>query len=281
MNREIRTSHLVAFPGGRSPTRNRLLAALPDEDYEDLLSMLEWVRSPDQTVIHDASRAARHAYFPVSGIVSVISTTACGGEAEVAMVGDEGLVGIATLLGGDSGASRAVVQIAGHGYRLPMRVLQQAFHAGGALQHLLLHYSQAVVTQAAQAAICIRYHSIEQRICCWLLSSLDRLPVDEITVTQRRIASALGVRRETISLAARRLKIAGMIDYDRGLLSVLDRKGLETRTCECYSTVNTWVARLMSVPYRNRRTLPGSWPSMHLRQGPVDWTQSHSRGESS
>jgi CRP-like cAMP-binding protein len=187
-----------------------------------------------------------HVFFPTEGIVSLLYVLHDGASAEIAITGDEGLVGISMFMGGDSTPSRAVVQSAGHAYRLRARILKREFERGGNLQHLLLRYTQALLTQMAQTAVCNRHHMVEQQLCRWLLLSLDRLASDELQMTQELIANMLGVRREGVTEAAGALKDAGLIEYQRGRITVLDRPGLERRVCECYAVVKREVDRLLS-----------------------------------
>ncbi len=188
----------------------------------------------------------RHAYFPTTSIVSLHYVTESGASAETAGVGNEGIVGVSLFMGGDTTPSSAVVQTAGYGFRLDRHVLKQEFDRAGALQRLLLRYTQALMTQMAQTAVCNRHHSLEQQLCRWLLLTLDRLPTQELTMTQELVAGMLGVRREGVTEAAGKLQRAGLISYRRGHISVLDRKGLEAQTCECYGVVKKEMDRLLS-----------------------------------
>jgi CRP-like cAMP-binding protein len=193
----------------------------------------------------------QHAYFPTTSIVSLHYVMESGASAETAGVGNEGMVGVSLFMGGDTTPSSAVVQTAGHAYRLERRLLKQEFERGGLLQHLLLRYTQALLTQMAQTAVCNRHHSLEQQLCRWLLLTLDRLPSNELVMTQELVASMLGVRREGITVAAGDLQRAGYISYRRGHIAVLDRAGLEARSCECYAVVKKELNRLLSdVRYR-------------------------------
>jgi CRP-like cAMP-binding protein len=193
----------------------------------------------------------QHAYFPTTAIVSLHYVMESGASAETAGVGNEGVVGISLFMGGDSTPSSAVVQTAGHGYRLESRFLKQEFNRAGLMQHLLLRYTQAQMTQVTQTAVCNRHHSVEQQLCRWLLLTLDRVSSRELVMTQELVASMLGVRREGITDAAGKLRQAGVISYRRGHISVLERSGLETRACECYAVVKKELARLLSdVQYR-------------------------------
>jgi CRP-like cAMP-binding protein len=228
------------------PTRNLLLAALPAADYERLLPHLEPVALPLGRAVYEAGGRMRHVYFPTQGIVSLLYVMKDGASAEIAITGNDGLVGIALFMGGESTPSRAVVQSEGHAYRLRAELLKREFELGGALQHLLLRYTQALITQMAQTAVCNRHHTIEQQLCRWLLLSLDRLDSNELHMTQELIANMLGVRREGVTEAAGDLQDAGLIKYRRGRITVLDRPKLELRVCECYAVVKRESDRLLS-----------------------------------
>ena len=229
----------------QSPRQNRLLAALPAAAYERLLPNLESMPLALSRVIYESGDHQSFVYFPTTGIVSLLFTMENGSSAEIAVVGNEGLVGISLFMGGESTPSRAVVQSAGRCYGLKAQALKTEFAHGGDLQHLLLRYTQALITQMTQTAACNRHHSVEQQLCRWLLLSLDRLPSSELTMTQDLIANMLGVRREGVTEAARHLQAAGMIEYSRGRISVLDRPRLETRVCECYAVVKREYDRLL------------------------------------
>jgi len=234
-----------------SPSQNHLLAALPTADFERLAAHLELVPMPLGEILYEPGAEMQHAYFPTTAIVSLHYVMASGASAESAGVGNEGLVGISLFMGGDTTPSSAVVQTAGHGYRLAGRLLKQEFVRGGLMQHLLLRYTQALITQMTQTAACNRHHSVQQQLCRWLLLTLDRLPSRELVMTQELVASMLGVRREGITEAAGNLQRAGIIRYRRGHIAVLERSGLETRACECYAVVKKELARLLSdVQYR-------------------------------
>jgi CRP-like cAMP-binding protein len=228
----------------RTPARNRLLAALPRMDFARLEPLLELVPLPLGWAVYESGAAQGHMYFPTSAIVSLLYVMEDGSSAEIAIVGNEGLVGIALFMGGETTPSRAVVQSAGHGYRLRGSVLKAEFERGGALQHLLLRYTQALITQMAQTAVCNRHHALEQQLCRWLLLSLDRLPSNELVMTQELIANMLGVRREGVTQAAGKLQDAGIIEYSRGRITVLDRPKLEALVCECYEVVRRETDRL-------------------------------------
>ena len=232
---------------GQSPRLNRLLAALPAADYERLLPHLQLVPLPLAWAVYESGDAQGYVYFPTNSIVSLLYVMEDGSSAEIAVVGHEGVVGIALFMGGETTPSRAVVQSAGHGYRLRASVLKTEFGQAGELQHLLLRYTQALITQMAQTAVCNRHHAVEQQLCRWLLLSLDRLASNELTMTQELIANMLGVRREGVTEAAGKLQDAGLIHYRRGRISVVDRPGLEARVCECYQVVKTEFDRLL--PY--------------------------------
>jgi CRP-like cAMP-binding protein len=227
------------------PRQNRLLAALPDTDYQRLLPSLEFVSLPLGQVVYEAGGSQPYIYFPTDSIVSLLYVMEDGASAEIAVTGCEGLVGIALFMGGETTPSRAVVQSAGVCYRLRAAMLKKEFDIGGALQHLALRYTQALITQMAQTAVCNRHHSVEQQLCRWLLLSLDRLPSNELKMTQELIANMLGVRREGVTEAAGRLQAAGLIKYSRGHIEVLDRKRLEDRVCECYAVVKREYDRLL------------------------------------
>src|SRR5450432_3513817 len=228
-----------------SPKQNHLLAALPAEDFARLLPDLELMAMPLGWAVYESGAHMGYLYFPTTSIVSLLYVMESGGSAEIAITGNEGLVGISLFMGGDSTPSRAVVQSAGNGYRLKASILTREFALGGHLQHLALRYTQALITQMAQTAVCNRHHSVDQQLCRWLLLSLDRLPGDELVMTQELIANMLGVRREGVTAAAFSLQQAGLIRYARGHITVLSRAGLEKRTCECYAVVKKEYDRLL------------------------------------
>jgi CRP-like cAMP-binding protein len=230
----------------QSPTQNHLLAALAPGDFSTFSADLELVPMPLGQMLYEPGTQLRHAYFPTTSIVSLHYVTESGASAETAGVGNEGVLGISLFMGGETTPSSAVVQTAGHAYRLERRVLQQEFNRAGALQRLLLRYTQALMTQMAQTAVCNRHHSVEQQLCRWLLLTMDRVPARELVMTQELVASMLGVRRESVTEAAGNLQNAGYIRYRRGHIGVLDRKGLETHACECYSVVKKELTRLLS-----------------------------------
>ena len=229
-----------------SPNQNHLLAALPTAEFERMVPHLELVPMLLGEILYEPGEQMQHAYFPTTAIVSLHYVMESGASAETAGVGNEGVVGISLFMGGNTTPSSAVVQTAGHGYKLEGRMLKQEFKRGGLMQHLLLRYTQALITQMFQTAACNRHHSVEQQLCRWLLLTLDRLPSRELVMTQELVASMLGVRREGITQAAGKLQQAGFIRYRRGHLSVLERSGLESRACECYAVVKKELGRLLS-----------------------------------
>ena len=233
------------MPEPHDPRQNHLLAALPAQDRERLLPHLERVPMPLGHVLYESGSELRHVYFPTTSIVSLLYVMMDGASAEIAVVGNDGILGVALFMGGETMPNRAVVQSAGHAYRLQGALLKQEFSRSGELQHLLLRYTQALLTQMAQTAVCNRYHSLDQQFCRWLLLSLDRLPADELVMTQELIANMLGVRREGVTEAAGNVQRAGLIAYQRGRITVLDRAGLEARTCECYAVVKKEIDRLL------------------------------------
>ena len=224
---------------------NRLLASLSETDFEPLKSHLKSVSLSLGEVLYESGMVLRHVYFPIDSIVSLLYVMEDGGSAEIAVVGHDGVVGVSLFMGGETTPSRAVVQSAGRAYCLDRKLLMAEFIRGGALQHLLLRYTQALLTQMAQTAVCNRHHSLDQQLCRWLLLSLDRLPSNELVMTQVLIANMLGVRREGVTEAARKLQEAGLIQYSRGHITVLDRSGIEARTCECYAVVKRESDRLL------------------------------------
>ena len=234
-----------------SPSQNHLLAALPAAEFARLAPHLELVPMPLGESLYEPGERLQHVFFPTTAIVSLLFVLESGASAEIAGVGNEGVLGISLFMGGDSTPSSAVVQTAGHGYRLQGKLLKEEFSRGGLMQRLLLRYTQALLTQMCQTAACNRHHSIEQQLCRWLLLTLDRLPSNELIMTQELVASALGVRREGITEAAGKLQRAGVIRYRRGHISVLERSGLEAGACECYAVVKNELGRLLSdVRYR-------------------------------
>lgn len=229
----------------QSSLQNHLLAALPKADHERILPHLELVPLPLGWAVYESGDHQGYVYFPTTSIVSLLYVMHDGASAEIAVVGNEGVVGIALFMGGESTPSRAVVQSAGYGYRLRASVLKTEFGHGTTLQHLLLRYTQALITQMAQTAVCNRHHALEQQLCRWLLLSMDRLPSNELTMTQELIANMLGVRREGVTEAAGHLQAAGLIKYSRGHIVIIDRPKLETKVCECYAVVRREYDRLL------------------------------------
>jgi CRP-like cAMP-binding protein len=225
--------------------RNHLLAALPEADWLRWQPQLEWVPLPLGQVLYESGCTMSHVYFPTDAIVSLLYVMADGASAEIAVVGNEGVVGISLFMGGGSTPSRAVVQSAGQGWRLRAAAIRDEFNDSAPVMHLLLRYTQALITQMAQTAVCNRHHVLDQQLCRWLLLSLDRLGGDELRMTQELIANMLGVRREGVTEAALKLQRDGLIRYSRGHITVLDRAGLEARTCECYEVVKKEYARLL------------------------------------
>jgi CRP-like cAMP-binding protein len=234
-----------------NPRQNHLLAALPAAAFEALTAHLELVPMPLGEMLYEPGRPLQHAYFPTTAIVSLHYVMESGASAEAAGVGNEGMLGVSLFMGGDTTPGSAVVQTAGHAYRLGGQLLKDEFTRAGPTQYLLLRYTQALITQMAQTAACNRHHSIEQQLCRWLLLTLDRVSAGELIMTQELIANMLGVRRGGITEAAGKLQRAGFISYRRGHIAVLDRFGLEARTCECYAVVKKELSRLLSdVRYR-------------------------------
>ena len=227
------------------PTENHLLAALPGAEWHRWSPLLERVEMPLGQVLYESGGTLSHVYFPTTAIVSLLYVMGNGASAEIAVVGKEGIVGISLFMGGDSTSSRAVVQSAGLGFRLKAQAMKEEFNRTGPVLHLLLRYTQALITQMAQTAVCNRHHSLDQQLCRWLLLSLDRLPGDELLMTQELIANMLGVRREGVTEGAVKLQQAGLIRYSRGHITVLDRAGLEARSCECYAVVKREYDRLL------------------------------------
>ena len=224
---------------------NRLLAALPADVWRHWQPHLEWVDMPLGQVVSESGCGTTHVYFPTTAIVSLLGVTENGGSAEIAVVGCDGLVGISLFMGGSSSPSRAVVRSAGRGLRLRAEVLMADFNRGGPVMRLLLRYTQALITQMAQTAVCNRHHCVDEQLCRWLLMTLDRLPGRDLAVTQELIANMLGVRREGVTEAALKLQKLGLISYVRGHITVLDRAGLEARSCECYAVVKGEYDRLL------------------------------------
>jgi len=237
----------MAVSSRHTPKRNHLLAALPATDYKRLLPDLKLIPMPLEWAVYESGNKMGYVYFPTTSIVSLLYVMENGASAEIAIVGNEGLVGISLFMGGETTPNRAVVQSAGYGYRLKAKVLKREFALGRALQHLALRYTQALITQMSQTAVCNRHHTLDQQLCRWLLLSLDRVSGDELEMTQELIANMLGVRREGVTEAAQHLQKAGIIQYRRGHIRVLDRVKMEKRVCECYAVVKKEFDRLL--PY--------------------------------
>lgn len=233
----MRTAHNIP--------ENHLLAALASDAFAALLPQLALVEMPLGQVLYESGSEMRYVYFPTSCIVSLLYVMEDGASSEIAMVGNDGLVGVSLFMGGETTPSRAVVQNAGFAYRLKAQMLKDEFYRAGPMQRLLLRYTQALLTQMAQTAVCNRYHSLDQQLCRWLLLRLDRLQSDDLLITQEMIANMLGVRREGVTEAAGNLQRAGLIESSRGHIRVLDRHGLEARSCECYAVVKKESDRLL------------------------------------
>jgi CRP-like cAMP-binding protein len=225
--------------------QNLLLAALSATQLKRLARNMEAIEMPLGDVLYESGRHLSYVYFPTTSIISLLYVLESGASSQIAVVGNDGVIGVSLFMGGETTPSRAVVQSAGVGYRLPDRAIKDEFHRGGPLQHLMLRYTQALITQMAQTAVCNRHHSVDQQLARWLLHSIDRLGVPHITMTQELIATMLGVRREGVTEAAGKLQKAGIIRYRRGHISVLDRPKLEKHTCECYEVVRRETARLL------------------------------------
>ncbi len=228
-----------------TPLQNHLLAALPAEEWERLRPRLELRPMPLGHVLYESGSRLRHVYFPTTSIISLLYVMENGSSAEIAIVGNEGIVGVALFMGGETTPSRGIVQSAGLAYRMPGKYLKEEFFRAGPFQRLLLRYTQALITQMSQTAVCNRHHSVEQQLCRWLLMSLDRLPSNELTMTQELIANMLGVRREGVTESAGRLQKLELISYNRGHIVVLDRPALEAHACECYAVVKREFDRLL------------------------------------
>lgn len=235
---------------GHNPKQNNLLSGLPSEDYERILPHLELIPMPLGMAVCEAGVEMDYVYFLTSSIVSQLYESRDGTATETAVIGHEGIVGVTLFMGGGTSLNRAVVKSAGYGFRMKAKVLKDEFYRGGALQSLLLRYTQALLTQMSQTAVCNRHHSVVQQLCRWLLLSLDRLPSNEMSMTQELIGNMLGVRRESVADAAGKLQDEGLIHYTRGHISVMDRPGLEARVCECYAGVKAEYDRLL--PASNR-----------------------------
>jgi CRP-like cAMP-binding protein len=247
----------------RNPRQNDILAALPLHDYQRLLPDLEFVPMPLGWALYEAGQKLTHAYFPTSSIVSLLYVMENGSSAEIAVTGYDGIVGTSLFMGGNTTPSRAVVQSAGYGYRLKASALKQEFKLGGKFQEVALSFTQALITQMAQTAVCNRHHSVDQQLCRWLLLSLDRLPSNQLKMTQELIANMLGVRREGVTEAAGKLQTEGIIRYSRGLIEVLDRPRLENRVCECYAVVKKEFDRLLPQKHIHAKN---AIPVLHQRR---------------
>jgi CRP-like cAMP-binding protein len=237
----------------KNAKQNQLLAAMPEAEWNRWLPDIEAIDMPLGHVLYEPGSTLSHVYFPTTAIVSMLYVLENGASAEIAVVGNEGLVGISLFMGGESTPSRAVVQSAGKGFRLPAQALKDEFNRGGAVLHLLLRFTQALITQMSQTAVCNRHHSLDQQLCRWLLLSLDRLEGSELVMTQELISNMLGVRREGVTEAALQLQAAKLISYSRGRISVLDRPGIEKRSCECYGVVKKEYDRLQEMPLESLR----------------------------
>jgi CRP-like cAMP-binding protein len=227
------------------PRQNHLLELLPKPEFERISPFLEGIAMPLGSVLYEPGGELSHAYFPTTAIISLLYVMEDGASAEISVIGKEGLVGVALFMGGDTMPNRAVVQSAGYGYRLRARILRDECTRNGPMLSIMLRFTQALITQMAQTAVCNRHHSVDQQLCRWLLLSLDRLPGNELTMTQELIANMLGVRREGVTAAAGKLQAAGLISYHRGHITILDRPGLEARVCECYQVVKSECDRLL------------------------------------
>lgn len=227
------------------PQQNHLLAALPTADFDRLAPHLDLVPMPLGKVLYESGGHLQHGYFPTTSIVSLLYVMKDGASAEIAVVGNEGMLGVALFMGGETTPSRALVQSSGHAYRLKAQLLKEEFNLPGPMRRMLLRYTQALIAQIAQTAVCNRHHTVDQQLCRWLLLSLDRLASNELTMTQELISNMLGVRREGVTEAAGKLQAAGLIHYRRGRITVINRAGLEARACECYGIVKKEYERLL------------------------------------
>jgi len=245
-------------PYSHGPGQNHLLAALPANELARLLPYLDLIRISRDDVLYEPASQVRHVYFPTTCIVSLLHEIAGGKPSEIAIIGNEGLVGVALFMSGKTMPCRAVVHSAGEAYRLPGQLLMDEFERQGSMQHLLLRYTMALMTHVAQTAVCNRHHSLEQQLCRLLLQNLDRLTSNELILTQELIADMLGVRREGVTEAACHLHNAGLIEYHRGHITVLDRPGLEARVCECYAVVRQEFARLLPELSTGESRVPAS-----------------------
>lgn len=236
-------------PTKHSPLQNHLLAAIPQHEFKRLSPHLEPTPMELGEVLYESGGRLQHVYFPTTSIVSLLYVMEDGDSAEIAVVGNEGILGISLFMGGETTPSRAIVQSAGFGYRLRAQFLKEEFNRAGPVMHILLRYTQALITQMAQTAVCNKHHSVQQQLCRWLLLSLDRLNGNEVVMTQELISNMLGVRREGVTAAAGKLQRDGLIRYSRGHITVLDRPGLEKQVCECYAVVKKEFDRLLADPY--------------------------------
>ena len=254
-----------------TPRHNDLLAALPPADYERLAQSLELVPLPLGRAVYESGAQLDYVYFPTDSIVSLLSVTQDGASAEIAITGNEGLVGIALFMGGETTSSRAVVQNAGYAYRVPSALIKREFNRGGALQLLLLRYTQALITQMSQTAVCNRHHSLEQQLCRWLLLSIDRLPSNRLEMTEALIANMLGVPASGVAQAAGMLQADGLIEYRDGAITVLDRPALERRVCECYAVVKREFERLLRLPGRSEALQLSGFIEQHMDEIVAEW----------
>ena len=257
-----------------TPRHNDLLAALPPADYERLAQSLELVPLPLGRAVYESGEQLDYVYFPTDCIVSLLSVTQDGSSAEIAIAGNEGLVGIALFMGGETTSSRAVVQNAGYAYRVPSQVIKREFNRGGALQLLLLRYTQALITQMSQTAVCNRHHSLEQQLCRWLLLSVDRLPTNRLEMTEELVANMLGVPCSGVAQAAGTLQADGLIEYRGGAITVLDRAALERRACECYAVVKREFERLLHLPGRSEALQLSGFIEQHMEEIVAQWEAS-------
>lgn len=236
------------------PRQNQLLASLPDAEWQRWQPLLEWVDLPLERTLHEVGTPLKFVYFPTNAIISLLNVNADGSPAQIAVVGPEGVVGVSIFMGDSDSPSRTVVQSAGMGYRISAGVIKAELQRSVPVMHLMLRYTQALITQMSQTAACNRYHSLDQQLCRWLLLILDRLPGDEVTITLELIAHLLGASREDVIEATLELQICGLIQYERGCISVLDRSGLQRRSCECYQVVKNEYDRLLPKPKAIRHT---------------------------
>ncbi|MFZ6707648.1 Crp/Fnr family transcriptional regulator [Undibacterium sp. TC9W] len=255
-----------------NPLQNHLLASLPQAEFDRIAQHLELVEMPLGQALYEAGGTLNYVYFPTTSIVSLLYVLEGGASAEIAIVGHEGILGISLFMGGETTPSRAVVQCAGHGYRLRAQFLKEEFNRAGPFLRLLLRYTQALITQMTQTAVCNRHHTIEQQLCRWLLLSLDRLPSDSVSMTQELIANMLGVRREGVTAAAGNIQRLGLIRYSRGRIDVVDRPGLEKVVCECYAVVKLEFDRLLAdIPHGDPLHILGQSDRRSMPARPVSW----------